>query len=198
MSDEKIAVKEAEDLGVIKALGVLQAKFENLERHFNEAAKERDRALAAENKFRLESERLRKLAPSDKLEKENVRIRAEVADVHKIVSDQAKAILDLKQLLEKAEKRIIPLRREIEGLQAMAPLMQRARDEAQTERHRAVVDLSMAKAELEQARGALPEERERIAAIIEGLDPRNVNPKQLALAIRKNFGKKEASGGIHD
>jgi hypothetical protein len=102
---------------------------------------ERDQALAAVNRIKVDLERLRKAAPSDLVEKDNKGLRVAVSESHKKIMALEKELAMVKVESEIRRKGISQVQHRFDNVQNTFDMMQASRDKAYVDRDKALVDL---------------------------------------------------------
>lgn len=100
--------------------------------------------LEALNQAKLEVERLRKVVPPDQLQKENQTLRGDIAEAHRKIAVLEKELVVEREAVEAKRKEVIAASRKAEAVQSTFYTFQNARDQAQAERGKALVDLQTA------------------------------------------------------
>lgn len=101
-------------------------------------------ALDIANRAKLEVERLRKAVPPDTLQKENKTLRENIAEAHKKAAALEKELIVEREAVQAKQQQVIAAHRRAEAVQSTFYTFQNARDQAQAERGKALVDLQTA------------------------------------------------------
>jgi chromosome segregation ATPase len=105
---------------------------------------ERDRALSVVNNAKLEIERLRKAVPPEQLKQESKTLRDDIAEAHRKISVLEKELAQEREASLLKQKEVIAANRRAEAVQSTFYTFQNARDQAQADRNKALVDLQTA------------------------------------------------------
>jgi chromosome segregation ATPase len=115
-----------------------------MSRQITVLGEDRDRALSAVNNAKLEIERLRKAVPPDQLQKENKTLRDDIAEAHRKIAVLEKELASERDASLVRQKEVISAQRRAEAVQSTFYTFQNARDQAQTDRNKALTDLQTA------------------------------------------------------
>lgn len=114
---------------------------ERLERKLKVMTEERDRALTASNKAKLDLERVRKILPTDKMGEQNEGLKSAISEAHRKINTLENELAAAKAEAETQRRLVAQVNRKFEGIQATFDTLQIARDKAQQDRDKALAEL---------------------------------------------------------
>ena len=140
MSDPVMLSKSDLDK-MAKDLDAAAEANQSLKRALRLLTVERDNALSAANKAKLEVERIGKVIPSDKVIQENKGLRDAIADAHRQINVLQEDLKTSKAETEVQRRLVYQVNRKFEGIQATFDTLQIARDKADQDRDKALADV---------------------------------------------------------
>jgi hypothetical protein len=152
------ANQATQDANAVTIMRALEQKFLQAEKDLKSALMERDQAKEAANRLTIEADRLRKLRPSDLVEKDNKGLRVAVSESHKKIMALERELAAVKVESEIRRKGISQVQHRFDNVQNTFDMMQMSRDKAYADRDQALASVQQGA----EAYGKLREEFEAL------------------------------------
>lgn len=141
---EPVLMDKADLVKMTKRMEKAIELVDGIKRDLKVARSERDQARESMNRLAIEAGRLRKLGPSDQMEKDNKGLRTAVSEAHKKIGVLEKELVVVKAESEARRKEAGQVQNKLNNIQNTFDMMQIARDKACEDRDKALSSVEQA------------------------------------------------------